>query len=103
LPVWLYMLDEFTPLDIDSSQLLELAESPYRLFELVREAVEERIGRVERVKLYRVYMDPSTLELLIEYIVEFEHGEISVKIINSNNPTKTLQKYYEAESLPSIA
>jgi len=50
---------------------------------------------VERVKLYRVYLDPATLELLIEYIVEFEHGELSVKIINSNNPTKTLQKYCE--------
>jgi len=81
LPVWLYLLDEFTLLDIDSSQLLELAESPYKLFELVRGAVEERIGRVERVKLYRVYVDMSTLELLIEYIVEFELGEISIKII----------------------
>jgi len=97
LPVWLYLLDEFTPLDIDPSQLLELAESPYKLFELVRGAVEERVGRVEKVKLYRIYIDPATLELLIEYIVEFEHGELSVKVIYSNNPTKTLQKYYEAE------
>jgi len=97
LPVWLYLLDEFTPLDIDSQQLLELAETPYKLFELVRGAIEERIGRVERVKLYKTYIDPSTLELLIEYIVEFEHGELSVKIIYSNSPTKTLQKYYEAE------
>jgi len=62
------LLDEFTLLDIDSQQLLELAESPYRLFELVRGAVEERAGRVERVKLYRVHLDPLTLELLIEYI-----------------------------------
>jgi len=97
LPVWLYLLDEFTLLDIGSSQLLELAESPYRLFKLARGAVEERIGRVEKVKLYRVYMDPATLKLLIEYIVGFGHGELSVKIINSNNPIKTLQKYYEAE------
>jgi len=49
-----------------SSQLLELAESPYRLFELVRGAVEESVGRVERVKPYRVHLDLSTLELLIE-------------------------------------
>jgi len=97
LPVWLYLLDEFTLLDLDSSQLLELAESPYKLFELVRGAVEERVGRVEGIKLYRIYLDPATLELLIEYIVEFEHGELSAKIIHSNNPTKTLQKYYEAE------
>jgi len=59
--------------------LLELAESPCRLFELVRRAVEERIGRVEKVKLYKAYVDPLTLELLIEYIVEFEHGELSAK------------------------
>jgi len=98
LPVWLYLLDEFTPLDVDSQQLLELTESPYRLFELVRGVVEERIGRVERVKLYKAYIDPATLELLIEYIVEFERGELSIKVIHSNNPTKTLQKYYyEAE------
>jgi len=70
LLVWLYLLDEFTPLDIDSQQLLELAESPYRLFELVRGAVEERIGRVKKVKLYRIYLDPSTLELIIKYMVE---------------------------------
>jgi len=97
LPVWLYLLDEFTPLGIDSQQLPELAESPYRLFELVRGVVEERVGRVERVKLYKTYIDSATLELLIEYIVEFEHGELSIKLIHSNNPTKTLQKYYEAE------
>jgi len=97
LPVWLYLLDEFTPLDIDSSELLELSESPYKLFELVRGAVEERVGRVERVELYKTYIDPATLELLIEYIVEFEHGELSIKIIRSDNPVKTLQRYYEAE------
>jgi len=90
LPAWLYMLDEFTPLDVDSQRLLELAESPHRLFELVRGAVEERIGRVERVKLYRVYLDPATLELLIEYVVEFEHGELSVKVIRSSSPAETL-------------
>jgi len=55
--------------------------SPYKLFELVRGAVEERVGRVGRVKLYRIHIDPSTLELLIEYIVEFEHRELSVKKI----------------------
>jgi len=79
LPVCLYLLYEFTPLDIDSQQLLELAESPYRLFELVRKAVEERIGRVEKVKLYKTYIDPATLELLIEYIMRFEHRELSAK------------------------
>jgi len=59
--------------------LLELAESLYRLFELVRGAVEERIGRVEKVKLYKAYIDLATLELLIEYIVGFEHRELSAK------------------------
>jgi len=74
-----FLLDEFTLLDVDSSQLLGLAESPYRLFELVRGIIEGRIGRAEGVKLYGVYVDPSTLELLIEYIVGFEHGELSAR------------------------
>jgi len=97
LPVWLYVLGELTPLDIDSSQLLELVESPYRLFELIRGIVEECIGRLERVKPYRVYLDLTTLKPLTEYMVHFGHGELSIKIIHSSSPAKTLQKYYGAE------
>jgi len=49
--------------------LLELAESLIQAIRASRGAVEERIGRVERVKLYKAYLDPATLELLIEYRV----------------------------------
>lgn len=49
------------------------------------------------MKIHDIYFDPSNSELLIEYLVRCELGEVSVKIIYSRNPAVTLSKYYEHE------
>ena len=95
---WLYIFDEFKPLDISIDKLLELVEdNPLRLFEEVKDILTEYVKEIKHVKIYNTYFNPHGSELLIEYLVECELGEVSVKVIYSNNPVVTLQKYYEHE------
>jgi len=97
--VWLYIFDEFRPLDIEPPTLFKLArEDPLRLFNMVREVLEEYIKEIRGVEVRRVFYDFGRFELLIEYIVTCEAGIISAKLIYSENPTKTLQHFYESES-----
>ena len=95
---WLYVLDTFKPIDIDTGKLFELAEeNPLKLFNMFRDVLEEYVKDVKEVRVYDVYFDVKTFELLIEYIVRCKAGEVSVKLIHSNNPAVTLRKYYEHE------
>lgn len=95
---WLYIFDEFRPLDIDFETLLELVDKdPLKLFEAIRDVVGEYIRNIEGVEVYDTYIDVHSHEILVEYIVKCEYGETSVKIVHSNNPFATLQKYYRYE------
>ena len=92
---WIYVFDEFKPVDIDTGKLFRLVEEdPLKLFGIVREILVNDIKEIRDVKVYDVYFNPSKFELLIEYIVECELGEISVKIIHSRYPKQTLRNYY---------
>ncbi|RLG75063.1 MAG: hypothetical protein DRO12_06050 [Thermoprotei archaeon] len=98
MSTWIYVFDEFKPVDIDASKLFELAEKdPLKLLEIIKEALVDYVKEIKDAKLYDIYFDPSRFELLIEYIVKCKLGEVSVKIIHSQNPAVTLQKYYEHE------
>ena len=93
---WLYVLDTFKPIDIDSGKLFKLAgKNPLKLFNMFRNVLEEYIKNVKEVRVYDAYFCVKTFELLIEYIVRCKAGEVSVKLIHSNNPAVTLRKYYE--------
>jgi len=96
--VWLYVFDEFKPLDISTDRLLELAENkPLELFEEFRDILTNYVKEIKSVRIYDIYFDPNNFELLIEYMIECELGEISVKIIHSRNPIVTLNRYYKYE------
>ncbi len=96
MSTWLYIFDEFKPLDISIDKLLELIEvNPLRLFEEVKDILTEYVKEIKHVKIYNTYFNPHGFEFLIEYLVECEFGEVSVKVIHSNNPMVILQKYYE--------
>ncbi|PUA33336.1 MAG: hypothetical protein B7O98_02605 [Zestosphaera tikiterensis] len=96
---WLYVFDEFRPLDIESSVLLRLArDDPVKLFDIVRDVVEDYVGVVRDVRIHDIYIDPYTHEVLVEFIAVCDSGEISVKIIYSDNPIAMLRKYYRFES-----
>ena len=93
---WVYVLDEFKQLDIDEGRLFELAgNDPLKLFEIVRKVLD--IEDISGVRVYNTYFDPRSLELLIEYLVTCKLGEVSVKVIHSQDPIATLKKYYEYE------
>lgn len=98
MSTWIYVFDEFKPIEINTSKLFKLAEeNPLELFGIVKEALADNIKEVKDVKIHDIYFDPSNSELLIEYLVRCELGEVSVKIIYSRNPAVTLSKYYEHE------
>jgi len=99
MPAWLYIFDEFRPLDIEPPVLFELArDEPLRLFEYVREVIEDYVKEIKSIKVHRKFFDPETFDLVVEYIVECEAGTISAKIVYSENPASALQRFYEYES-----
>jgi hypothetical protein len=81
---WVYVFDEFKPVDIDTDRLFELAEkNPMELFNAIRHILDEYIKDIEDVRVYNVYFNTKTFELLIEYIIRCDLGEISAKLIYS--------------------
>ncbi len=99
MPVWVYILDVFKPLDIDFDVLVNLVDSnPLQLFNAyVKHVVEKDLKAIRNVKVYNIYFNPKYMELLIDYVVECELGEVSVKVIYSKDPRTTLMHYYEYE------
>jgi len=96
---WIYIFDDFKPLDIDFNTLLRsINEDPYRLFEIIREVIEDYVGVVRDVRIHDIYIDSYTNEVLVEFIVVCDNGEISAKIIHSDNPIAILRRYYRFES-----
>lgn len=83
LPTWVYVFDEFKPIDVDTNELFRLAEeNPLELFEIIREILVDDIKEIKDVKVHDIYFNPSSFELLFEYLVTCGLGEISVKIIH---------------------
>ena len=93
---WIYVFDEFRRVNIDKDELVRLVkEDPAKLFNRVRDALD--VGKVENVSVYDIHFDTQSNELLVEYIVRCGFGEVSVKVIHSQDPVATLKKYYEYE------
>ena len=61
---------------------------------MVEKLVEKHHKPVKNVRLYASYFDPRTMTAVIEYIVEFDTGTLSAKIVHANNPSKALIEYY---------
>jgi len=91
-------MDKFVPLDIPLDKLMEHAESkPLALFEFVRDIIEDEVGRIESVSFHEAYFDPKALDVVLEYFVRCSLGELSVKILYSDDPVRALSRYYEHE------
>lgn len=99
---YLYMSDLFRPLPYSFSEILEVwEEDRMKPFELVRDLVEEELGKIRDVRLYGAYLDPESMTAVIEYMVDFRgegrRGTHGVKIVHTENPQKAIMEYYEAE------
>lgn len=93
---WIYVSDEFRRVNIDKDELVRLVkEDPAKLFNHIKDALD--VGKVENVSVYDIYFDMQSNEFLVEYIVRCVFGEVSVKVIHSQDPVVTLKKYYEYE------
>jgi len=91
-------MDRFIPLNVPLDKVLELAESrPLELFELVKDIIEDKVGKVYDAEVYEKYFDPKDLDIVIEYFIRYNLGEVSLKIIYSKDPVKALNKYYNYE------
>ena len=93
---WVYVFDEFKPINIDTDELFDLFEKdPLKLFENVKEILAANdVKEIKNVRVYKIFHDRGGSELLIEYLVDCELGRISVKIIRSRSPKETLYNYY---------
>ena len=95
--VYLYVMDILKELNIDSEVFFEASEDPLKLFNIVKRDIEKVTGKISGVKVYKTFLDPKKLNGLVEYIVDSNVGAISVKIIYSDKPVRTLIKYYRFE------
>lgn len=95
--VYVYVMDILKNINMRPEDFLEYSEDPIKLFNEVKDYVKEFIGNVYSVKVHKIFLDHRMLDGVIEYIVTSSLGSISVKIIYSSNPTKTLMKYYIEE------
>ena len=90
-------MDTFKPIDMNIGELFELAErDPLEIFKSIKEILSD-LGEIRNVQVYNIFFDHNSLELVIEYIMKCSIGEVSVKLIHSNNPIITLRRYYEHE------
>jgi len=97
MAIHVYYMDVFKIVDMESSEFLELADkNPVKLFNRIRDVVGD-LGRIKNVKVYRRFLGPKGFDIVIEYLVRCEVGEVSVKVIYSRNPVKALEKYYKYE------
>jgi len=95
MSTWVYVLDEFKPVNISANELLNLLkEDPLKVFEVIKNALAGFIRDAKSVKVYDIYREPSSSALLVEYIVECEAGRVSVKVICSEHPEQVLRDYY---------
>ena len=90
-------MDTFKPLDISLGDFLELAEKdPISLFNMIKTNLRYIKG-IEGVRVLKRFFDPKEFNVVIEYLVRCDLGEVSVKLIYSKDPGKALAKYYEWE------
>jgi len=96
--LYIYLLDRFIPSDLPIGELIELIdEDPIAPFNMVKAIVEDEIGHIQDVRLYGRYFDPSEMDVVIEYLIKVSFGEVSVKLIYSEDPRRALLKYYASE------
>ena len=95
---YFYLMDIFKKLPYDFQDILEAwEEDPMKLFEMIRSVVEDELGVIRDVRIYRSYFNPQNMTAVVEYIVKFKEGTVGVKIVHAENPAKALMEYYEAE------
>lgn len=69
-------------------------ESEFKPFQLITPFLEE-LGEIYSIRVYDSYFNPSTMTMVLEYLVETNRGLFSVKIVYGENPGKAIAEYFK--------
>ena len=95
---YIYIPDRFIEVNLSFEELIRLWERrPIEPLEVIRTVVEREVGVIKSIKKHAPYFIPHEGIITIEYIVEVNEGEASVKIVCAEDPHKALMKYHEAK------
>lgn len=99
MPTYVYVMDIFDEVKISLDKVATTFEKdPMLLFEEIKGQVEKRLGYpVIDVKFCDSYLNPETGVVVVEYMVRFQRGVLSVKLIHAKNPISALEEYYRNE------
>ncbi len=91
--MFVYLFDQFIPTDLTRREVLRaFKEDELKPFEYIQEVIEERgIREIRDVSFYNGIVRGD--EFLLEYMVDFTHGKIAVKVIGADNPHRVLGEY----------
>ena len=89
-----YFMDLFRELPYSFQNILEAWEQdPLKPFKMVKSIIEREYGIIHDVRFHGSYFNPSSMTVIIEYMVEHSRGTTGVKIIHAENPAKALMEY----------
>ena len=94
--MYVYVLDLFSEVDLSIEEFIKIAK------EDEAEALNILKPFIERYGLKLLSIEPKSAfqcreGRLVELIAKTESGEISIKLIESDNPINVLKEYYKAE------
>jgi len=93
---YLCIFERLIPIELSLLEILELFETDKTLpFLRVKDIVEDELGTIYQVRFYSSYFNPSSMTVVLEYIVVYSYGEASIKIIYAENPEKAIREYYK--------
>jgi len=99
VPGYLYVNDRFFPVNLPLNRIIELFdEDPLKPLLEIQRFVETIINeKIIEAKFYKSYISRKTNIVIVEYLAKVKSGDVGIKIIYANNPSKALIEYYEAE------
>lgn len=88
----MYISDVFKPVAVEPGDIPRLVKHPLELFKYVGNTVRNDLPSIESLEVRDVYIGKESSGVLVEYLVEYEKGRISIKLVDSEDPEKnTLQ------------
>jgi len=96
---YLYFMDQFRKIDLTLGEVIDLFDrNPKEILNKVKSIIEELLEcSIDDYSLGKIYYDPSKGEAVIEYFIRCKLGELSAKLIFSENPVEALKNFYDKE------
>ena len=100
---YIHVYNNFVETSLDFESLLKLwNQGILKPLEAVKPIVEQVSVSIKRINKHAILLRPENKIVVIEYVVETEKGEVSLKIIHAENPSEMLKHYDEAKRLGKV-